>query len=237
MSTPRFSASIAGRYMACPASANLDKAIPNWTPPDVDPMAGAKGRGTTLHALLEPVVKLSVPDMRDYVRILNYVWDLRQRRRFQAWAEHTVCADWLDSKPWTTADLVLFTKDELHIVDFKFGRIPVQIVGNEQLLFYAASYAHLAPNARAVTLHVLQPAADQMEEWVADSTEIARFMNRARVSEKLVMAGDTTFGPSDHCTFCPAYPHSRGDKGKPLCPATMNLLYPPTIDEQAMLDD
>jgi hypothetical protein len=221
--------------MACPASANLDVAIPNWTPPDVDPMAGAKGRGTTLHALLEEAGKLSNPDFRDYAAIVTYVAELRSRRRFQVWTEHTVEADWLKSKPWTTADLVLHTKDELHIVDYKFGRIPVTLVGNEQMLFYAASYAYLAPRAHEVHLHILQPAADQMAEWTVTTSEIAAFMNRARVSEALVMAKDTTFGPSDHCTFCPANPHSRGDKGKPLCPAMMQLLYPSVIDEQEML--
>jgi hypothetical protein len=237
VTTPRFSASVAGRYMACPASANLDKAIPNWTPPDVDPMAGAKGRGTTLHELLEKVTDLPLPDLRDYVKILNYIMELRLRRRFQVWNEHTVPAEWLASKPWTTADTVLFTKDELHIVDYKFGRIPVTVIDNEQLLFYAASYAHLAPKAHEVHLHLLQPAADQMVEWTVTTSEIAAFMNRAKISEQLVMAGDTTFGPSDHCTFCPANPHSRGDKGKPLCPAMMNLLYPSVIDEQEMLAD
>jgi hypothetical protein len=223
--------------MACPASANLDKAIPNWTPPEVDPMAGAKGRGTMMHELLEHAAKLSNADFRDYARIVAYVAELRTRRVFRnVWAEHTVQADWLDSQPWTTADLVLFTQDELHIVDYKFGRIPVTLVDNEQLLFYAASYAHLAPKAHEVHLHLLQPAADVMDEWVVGVGEIAQFMRRASASEKLVMAGDTTFGPSDHCTFCPANPHSRGDKGKPLCPAMMQLLYPPEVDTDEMLD-
>jgi hypothetical protein len=223
--------------MACPASANLDKAIPNWTPPVVDPMAGAKGRGTTLHKLLEEAGNLSTPDFRDYAKIVTYVATLREKRRFQVWTEHSVQAEWLPSKPWTTADLVLQTKDELHVVDYKFGRIPVTLIDNEQMLFYAASYAHLAPKAHEVHLHLLQPAANQMVEWTVTAREIAAFMNRARVSESLVMAGDTTFGPSDHCTFCPANPHSRGDKGKPLCPAMMNLLYPSVIDEHEMLAD
>jgi hypothetical protein len=223
--------------MACPASANLDLAIPNWVPPVVDPMAGAKGRGTTLHALLAEVVDLPIGDLRDYVAIVNYVLELRQRRRFTILVEHVAEAHWLTSKPKTTADMVLFTKDELHIVDHKFGRIPVDVIGNEQLLFYAATYAYLAPKAREVTLHVLQPAAKQMVEWTVETKDILAFMTRARASEKLVLAGATTFGPSDHCTFCPANPHSRGDKGRPLCPAMMNLLYPPPFDEDEILAD
>lgn len=231
----RFSASSAGRHMACPASANLELAIPNWTPPVVDPMAGAKGRGTTLHELLSHVGDLPLRDLRDYARCLDYVVGLRSRRRFQVLTEQTVQAAWLQSQPSTTADLVLYTQDELHVLDYKFGQIPVEVVDNEQLLFYAACYAYLAPKAREVHLHVLQPAADVMEEWVVDTLEIATFMQKARLSEKLVLAGDTTFGPSKHCTFCPANPHSRSDKGKPLCPAMMQMLYPAIVDEDDIL--
>ena len=42
----------------------------------------------------------------------------------------------------------------------------------------------------------------------------------------LITDGDTTFQPGDHCMFCSANPHSRAAKGKPLCPAMMQMLYP-----------
>ena len=50
-----------------------------------------------------------------------------------------------------------------------------------------------------------------------------------------MLAGDTTLVPNDHCTFCPANPHSRGDKGSPLCPPMMQKLYPFDVDEDAIL--
>jgi hypothetical protein len=223
--------------MACPASANLDVAIPGWQEPDVDPTAGAKGRGTRLHEKLEQVVGMSMADLRDYAAIVAYVAELRGRRRFKVLTEETVTAEWLTSRPTTTADLVLYTRDELHIVDYKFGRIPVDVIDNEQMLFYAASYSQLAPKARQVSLHILQPAAGNLVEWQVETPDIAAFMMRAKASEKLILAKDTTFGPSDHCTFCPANPHSRGDKGKPLCPAMLELLYPEQLDEDALLDE
>lgn len=222
--------------MACPASANLDLAIPNWTPPVVDPTAGAKGKGSAFHAMLEPIMALTPAEVKQFAIGLAYVAEVRARRRFQVLVEETATADWLTSPTQTTADLVLHTKDELHILDWKWGKIPVEVFDNQQLLFYAATYAYLAPKAKEVHLHIVQPPADNCEEWVVSTTELLAFMNKARLSEKLVLAGDTTFGPSDSCLFCPAYPHSRGDKGKPLCPATMALLYPPIIDEQELLD-
>lgn len=235
MSEP-FSASRAARLMQCPASAHLDKAILGWTPPEVDPTAGQKGVGTALHALLEPIVTLPNAQMQAVSKALAYIAEVRSRRRFQVWAEHSRQATWLDSQPWTTADLVLFTKDELHIIDSKFGKIPVEVVGNEQLLFYLATYIDLAPKAKTATVHIVQPFADNFAEWEVDAPTLQQFINEARIADARITGGDTTFGPSDHCTFCPAYPHSRADKGSPLCPATMKILYPSVIDEDAMLN-
>ena len=232
--TERFSASVAARQMACPASANLPLAIPNWVPPVVDEMAGAKGDGTRLHEMLEPIMGLSPKRLGQMAQVLQYMADLRKTRRFTVMVEQKVQATWLTTQPYTTADVVLYTQDEIHVVDFKWGKIPVEVVGNEQLLFYAVCYAPLAPRAKGVTVHVLQPDVG-FESWFADTTVLAKFMADAQAAEKKIQAGDTTFGPSDHCKFCPANPHSRSDKGRPLCPAMMQLLYPGHLDEDAVL--
>jgi len=231
-----FSASNAARFAACPASADLAGAIPGWVPPVVDPMAGQKGRGTNMHALLEQAAQLPVSDLRNYIRALDYYHAIRSTRRFNVLTEESVTADWLQSKPRTTVDVVLHLADELHVMDWKWGKIPVEVIDNEQLLYYAACFAHLAPKAKGVWLHIIQPTADNMEAWYVSATDLQAFVVRMQQAEAKVLAGDHTFGPSDHCKFCPANPHSRGDKGRPLCPAMMQLLYPPVVDEQAILD-
>ena len=221
--------------MACHASAHLELAIPNWTPPDVDPMAGAKGKGTTMHQLLEPLWTLGATDMKYVAQVVAHVALIRERRRFNVLVEEKVVAEWLPSKPTTTADLVFYVQDEIHVIDFKWGKIPVEVVDNEQLMYYARSYAWLAPKAKGVTVHIIQPYADNFDEWFVDSNRLAQFTTDAIAADTAIQAGDITFGPSDHCTFCPAYPHSRGDKGKPLCPVTMAMLYPPIMDEDEIL--
>lgn len=234
MSEP-FTASRVGRHLACPASAHLELAIPGWTPPVRDDMAGAKGVGTTLHSLLEPIVGLPNSQMQLAVKALAYIAEVRSTRRFNVMVEQKMVADWLPSKPSTTADIVLYLADELHIIDTKFGKIPVEVIGNKQLMYYALTYAHLAPKAREVHLHIVQPAIDNMEVWVVDAKTLAQFQADCIAADNAIISGDTTFGPSDDCTFCPAYPHSRGDKGKPLCPATMAMLYPPVVHEDEIL--
>lgn len=235
MSEP-FSASRASRHMACHASAHLELAIPNWTPPVVDQMSGAKGKGTTMHQLLEPLWSLGVTDMRHVANVVAYVAEVRALRRFTVAIEEKVVADWLPSAPSTTADLVLYVADEIHIIDFKWGKIPVEVVDNKQLLYYARSYAHLAPKAKGVTGHIVQPYAGVFESWFMDTNELARFSAKAIATDKAITAGSVSFGVSDACTFCPAYPHSRSEKGKPLCPAAMNMLYPPVVDSDEILN-
>jgi len=223
--------------MACHASANLELAIPNWTDPVRDETAGQKAVGTSRHKMLEPMMELSPKDLQLMIDLMQYVADLRKTRRFKVLIEEKVQATWLDSAPYTTADLVLHTQDELHIIDYKWGKIPVDVIDNEQLLFYGVSYAPLAPKAKKVTFHILQPYADNFDSWTVSTTELKKFMDQAIATEKAIANGSLSFGPSDkHCLFCPANPHSRGDKGKPLCPAMMQILYPQNrMDEDAIL--
>lgn len=235
----RFSASQVARHMQCHASADLGSAIPNWQPPVEDPTkVNAANRGTNMHEIAERIgEELTPKEMAGFGRAIEYVGELRQRRRFTFLREASIKATWLESEPDTTADVVLYTKDELHIVDYKFGKIPVEAVGNPQLLYYAACFAGLAPNAKGAELHIVQPFADNITSWYVTAAEIQRFMDEAIVHERAIQAGDRSFGPSDECKFCPANPHTRGDKGRPLCPAMMNLLYPSAgVDEEEMLN-
>lgn len=242
----RFSASSAGRLMACHASANLELAIPNWVEPVKDDKMGAKATGSGVHGIIEDLLKLkyitpsktkkfSARDLGYVADTLRYISDVWSGRRFNVLSEETVRATWLAGAPKTTADLVLHTQDEIHIIDIKWGEILVPVDENEQLLFYAASYAPLAPKAKGVTVHIVQPRAENMAPWFVDTNRLRKFMDDAIATEQAILNNDVTFGPSDHCTFCPANPHSRGDKGRPLCPAMLDMLYPKRADEDAIL--
>src|SRR3982750_1325527 len=117
----RFSASVAARHMACPASAHLDLAIPNWVAPVDDRTAdNAANRGTLRHEMTEPIFGLPARDILEMSALFGYVGKLRESRRFSVLVEQEVTAEWLTSRPTTKADLVLFTKDEIHVLDQKW---------------------------------------------------------------------------------------------------------------------
>jgi hypothetical protein len=237
----RFSASNAAKHMACPASANLELAIPNYEPPEEDDKIRASDEGTAAHEVFEKLMGYTPSELRHWITVLEYIEKLRATRRFKVQRELEVTPTWLDVDPVTgkhptsTLDLVLYTQDELHVVDLKWGKIPVPVTDNIQTIFYGLSTLHLAPKAKGMTIHILQPRADNMDHQYLTATELAVFRDDLLAAQRKVNAKDLTFGPSDHCKFCPAYPHSRSPKGTPLCPATMQLLYPSPFDEDEIL--
>ena len=213
--------------MTCPGSANLDLAIPGWQEPEEEEETGARVKGHIWHDLFAQAANTTARDMQRIGQAIEYVGAVRRRRRFKILVEEKVKAEWLKTAPSTIPDVVLYVKDELHIIDYKTGRIAVEVVKNPQLMYYARTVAHLAPDAKEVHLHIVQPWADTMEEWVVSAKELAEFALEVERAEARILNKDLTLVPSDKgCLFCPANPHSRGLKGTPLCPVMMELLYP-----------
>lgn len=238
MTRRKLSASSVAQQMLCHGSSDLEAAIPNFVFPErVE--GNAADQGTNKHELLEKITNLKTSDMLAMARALNYVGELRKSRRFKVLTEVTAHAAWLKSSPPTTADVVLYTQDEIHIVDWKTGMIPVDVVRNKQQMYYAACFAPLAPKAKGVTLHIVQPWASDWDEstasWFCDSVELGRFVQDVQAAERELDNGSLKLVPGDHCTFCPANPHSRAPKGHPLCPAMMQVLYPAQLDEDEIL--
>ena len=222
--------------MACPGSADLEAAIPGFESPEKHEK-GRKGEGHRIHDLLASVITLPLRDGEKMVEALDFVAKLRRTRRFKVLAEEPAVAEWLVSKPTTTVDLVLYVQDEIHIIDWKTGAIQVDAYENEQMMFYARTHAHLAPKAKGVWLHIVQPwAKGGNSSWFCDTNRLAKFTADALAAEQKIANGDLTLHPSVNCTFCPANPHSRGDKGTKMCPSLMLMLYPMTVDEDAILN-
>jgi hypothetical protein len=186
-----------------------------------------------------------LPELREYppktLRFLaataTYMADLLERNTARAvvYGEQSVIATWLPSTPPTTPDVAIVGDSVLEIVDYKTGAIKVEPTDNDQLMFYAACWLKMAPNATEFTVHVLQP--DNLTSWTAPVSYLKEWMKRAIAADKRIQAKDLTLNPSDHCTFCPANPWGRGDKSEAKCPAQHRLLYPPVYDEDELFAD
>lgn len=214
-----FSASNAGRAMRCHASANLSIAIEGWVPPEKDEtLTNAANRGTQLHALFAGMWDMTPLERKNFLRGIEYVEGLMAQRRFRKLIEQEETAEWLTTRPTTTADLVLYQNAELHVIDFKTGKTPVEVIHNPQMLFYAATYLKFAPKADGVHIHIVQPAAANIEEWFAPVQVIEDFKLETLLAEEAILKKDTTFMVGDHCMFCDANPLGRGRHGSPACP-------------------
>ena len=164
----------------------------------------------------------------------GYMADLLERtaQHGTVYGEQSIIASWLPSTPPTTPDVVIVGPQTLEIVDYKTGAIKVEPTDNDQLMFYAACWLKEAPNATEFTVHVLQP--DNLASWTAPISYLRGWMKKAVAADKRIQGKDLTLNPSDHCTFCPANPWTRGDKSEAKCPAMHKILYPPVIDEDEL---
>jgi len=234
----RFSASYADRYMACNAAANLDIALPGFIEPERDETAeNAANLGTMIHEIMADAAALTPMQLEGLLQALTWYRALLAQRRWKKVIEEKVDVDWLPSAPKTTVDLVLYLQDEIHIVDWKTGKILVDAKDNKQMLYYAATHAWRAPGAKGVWVHIVQPWADgHIDSHYITVQELKDFIADAVAADLAITAGNITFHPTEKgCLFCPANPHSRGAKGNIFCPALMNLYYPMPIDTDALL--
>lgn len=155
------------------------------------------------------------------------------------WYEKEMATNWLIRPGKTTADVMGVAGSHLTIIDYKTGSVPVEAVGNDQLMFYAWTlYKSVSGVTRnklfTVGLHIMQP--DNFNEWNITVPELEKWSKTVLEAEQRIIDGDTTLKPGGHCTFCPANPQARGERGSPLCPAMMDRLYPDDMNVGAILD-
>ena len=184
------------------------------------------------------------PKMLTYVvealRYYNDLSTLGTRWEVEVLAEQSIDCGWLPSQPKTTPDVVLLRGlQQIDVLDWKTGAIHVNPRDNDQLLFYVASalYAYVPRqnwSTMRIFVHVVQPGNQVGVE--VQYSELEAWMNRAIQADRAIMQKDLTLRPGDHCTFCPANPHSRGDKAAPWCPPMYNMLYPDTTNNDEILD-
>lgn len=236
-----FSASQAERFIACHASAHLEVAIPGFKHPEDDGdrepsipkninfivdmidkvsqdtgSSKAASRGTMLHACVATLLAEFGTAMKfeQLCELFMHLLVVMKTRRFKILIEETAWMDWLQQPAPTTADIVMYTQDELHIWDWKFGSMPVDVAAL-QLKIYALVFLHLAPKAKGAWVHVLQPGNYAAVYFSREQLEAARDLVIKHEAE--VLAGDLTFATGKQCEFCPASPYARGAKGNISC--------------------
>lgn len=121
----------------------------------------AADEGTLGHEIVERILRKEYKDhpektkpMRKLRESPYYSYDLERRAKWcatqameiidlyddeikeLAFEKRVYCSS-IHPELWGTSDIVVLTNDTLHIIDFKFGRLPVYAKGNPQLKIYA----------------------------------------------------------------------------------------------------
>ena len=187
-----------------------------------------------------PTLEMVPPSLIHYVAdVAEELARLFGNNSISVWSrrcEESLEATWLQQPVNTTPDFIMFVhqdqglQPQLIVVDYKTGKIPVSAANNDQLRYYAltAIIVHGLKGLSHITYGILQPDNMDWQEDTAD--ELKAWGRQALLTEQRILNDDVTLVPGKSCTFCPANPHTRGDRGTPLCPAMMEMLYPSNVD-------
>jgi RecB family exonuclease len=207
-----YSASSLDRLALCPPSARMSKDIPDNQSKDAE-------RGTRIHSLGEmilagediSIVGIDAEEMNLAKAYAEYVWEVagEDGTVFVEESFHDTLSIYHPDLGGT-ADAVIINGKDIHIIDLKTGRSPVQAEGNKQMLTYAlGALTKHGFNFDNVHLHIYQPnniskqiyKTSDINQWSQTLLEITK-----RADDPFEKPNPTAKG----CFFC---------KAKTICPA------------------
>ena len=253
----KLSASSAARWMACPPSANLAATMPDtassyaaegtlahalgelqlrqYFTPSVDSKTVQVERGRLIAESTWDGQPLYQPEMDGYVQ--TYV-DYVKSIAIGCTAPFVTLEKRVDFSAWVpggfgTADCIIISGDEMHIIDLKYGKgVPVSAEGNPQLQLYAlGAYGtyHLLYGIKSATLHIVQPRIDNISAWSLSIEDLLAFGEKAHEKALLADKGEGEYAAGEWCQFCPANGVCRARADYNIQLAGFTKLQPPTL--------
>jgi hypothetical protein len=224
----KLGASSAYRWFECPGSVRLLEALPSR------PSSAPAEEGTAAHELAEKCL-LSGEPAAAYVgrTVYNHLVDEDMARAVQMYldevarilaenpnaevmVEQKFHLDWIDDRMFGTNDCsVIAHFDTLYVLDYKHGRgIPVEAVGNKQMMYYALGAAREA-DVENICMIIVQPRCAHKDgpirRWTITMDDLIEWQDTELLpAVEAVDKPSPTFKAGDHCFFC---------EGKGECPA------------------
>ena len=172
----------------------LHAVTPEWLEEDEE-------TGATISHLAKDIVT-SPKLIRFLADALRFVHALRDENLGAVmYTEEKRVASWTQTKPKTSADVVLSSKVRLDIVDLKtYLRREVEL-----------------------WVHIIQPGNES--SWQVPREYLDQWVVSVLAAEQRILDGDRTRTPGKHCQFCPANPFTKGERGSPNCPEQVEVLF------------
>lgn len=209
------SASASHRWLECPGSVGMSMHIPRTE-------SEAANEGTKAHTIVELLMHDKYKhedldcdlDMYQYCQeFVDYVESIPGK----TYSEMTLDYSWVtgiseingESDSFGTSDCVIVGKNELHIVDFKYGVTKVSAQNNTQMFLYAmgAKMKFFKGSKPKIYCHIHQPRIDWIDVWevpdnIYDMT--AKIYNSSRQVASGIENVGSYLKSGSHCQWCPA---------------------------------
>lgn len=104
-----------------------------------------------------------------------------------------------------TADVLIVTKDTVHVIDLKFGAgVPVSAIKNSQLRLYGFGAINLFPNTEFVKVTINQPRLESHDSEIVAKQELLEWgFDYVKPRAELAIKGEGQLVASeDACRFC-----------------------------------
>ena len=215
------SASSAHRWLACPPSAMLERALPDET-------TIYAAEGSAAHEVAEYKVRrylgekdLPVPATGDFDfaemdrytdSYLYYVIDKVEEIRKLCPDVQVLVEQRLDYSSYAeggfgTGDFVIVADDVIQVIDFKYGKgVAVSAENNPQMMLYALgalSLYDILYDIKTVKMSIVQPRLNSISEWEISAGDLLAWAeNVLKPIAALAAKGEGNFKAGEHCRFC-----------------------------------
>ncbi len=246
----RFSPSAAERYIRCPPSLILAEEVgPEDTSSDYT------REGTDAHSLCEFLVKKELGVPTEEPKLSYYTKEMQECAEgyrdtvLELYAElKKTCPDPFISieqrvsieeyaeGAFGTTDALLIGKDDLLIVDFKYGKgVEVSAEDNAQLKCYALG-AYLAfgtlYDISTITLIIYQPRINNYSRWSLSAESLLSWAeNTLKPAADMALHGEGDYASGAWCRFCKAKTVCRKRTEENLALARYDFARPDTLED------
>lgn len=236
------------RWLNCTPSAMLEQEFENKT-------TEAAEEGTAAHAFCEhklrkslklrskrPVSDYDSDEMQEctdaYVDFVNEQLEIAKQRCNDPLILVEEKVDFSRYVPdgFGTADCLIISDDELHIVDFKYGQgVLVDAFDNPQMKCYALGALETYGNLYDITnvsMSIFQPRRENVSTWKTTVKELKNWAEKVlKPKAELALKGEGEYRCGEWCRFCRAAVRCRARAEEKLRLAEDEFKLPPLISD------
>ncbi len=223
------SASASARWLQCTAAPQMEAKFPDTT-------SEYAREGTLAHSIAELKLRAYAVEPMSHATFMRRMNKLKKEELYQPEMDaHT--ETYLDyvkgillsykAKPYAvvekrvdfsryvpkgfgTADCLIMAPNELHIIDFKYGKgVPVDANNNSQMRLYALgalSAYQLLYQFKTVHMHIVQPRINNISQETLEVNALRQWAEEVVKPKAQEATGEDggKFSPGDWCRFCRA---------------------------------